>query len=109
MRILLFLATNAAIILVLFFVLTLLGLDQTLYDQGFPVGGVLVTCAIFGVGGSFISLLLSKLLAKRGMGAQVIDQPRNEAEFVTLHVLDDTPDQVGRLLAGKTGKIACVD
>ena len=76
MRILLFLATNAAIIFVLFFVISLLGLDQTLYDQGFPVGSVLVTCAIFGVGGSFISLLLSKMLAKRGMGAQVIEQPR---------------------------------
>jgi len=80
MRILLFLATNAAIILVLFFVISLLGLDQTLYDQGFPVGTVLVTCAIFGVGGSFISLLLSKTLAKRGMGAQVIEQPRSDAE-----------------------------
>ena len=80
MRILLFLATNASIILVLFFVISLLGLDQTLYDQGFPVGTVLVTCAIFGVGGSFISLLLSKTLAKRGMGAQVIEQPRSDAE-----------------------------
>jgi heat shock protein HtpX len=80
MRLLLFLATNAAIILVLFFVISLLGLDQTLYDQGFPVGSVLVTSAIFGVGGSFISLLLSKPLAKRGMGAQVIEQPRNDAE-----------------------------
>ena len=95
MRILLFLATNAAIILVLFFVISLLGLDQTLYDQGFPVGTVLVTCAIFGVGGSFISLLLSKTLAKRGMGAQVIEQPRNDAEAWLLQTVSHQAQAAG--------------
>jgi heat shock protein HtpX len=95
MRILLFLATNAAIILVLFFVITLLGLDQTLYDQGFPVGSVLVTCAIFGVGGSFISLLLSKTLAKRGVGAQVIEQPRNDAEAWLLQTVSHQAQAAG--------------
>jgi len=95
MRILLFLATNAAIILVLFVVISLLGLDQALYDQGFPVGSVLVTCAIFGVGGSFISLLLSKTLAKRGMGAQVIEQPRNDAEAWLLQTVSHQAQAAG--------------
>jgi heat shock protein HtpX len=95
MRILLFLATNAAIILVLFVVISLLGLDQTLYDQGFPVGSVLVTCAIFGVGGSFISLLLSKPLAKRGTGAQVIEQPRSDAEAWLLQTVSHQAQAAG--------------
>ena len=95
MRILLFLATNAAIILVLFFVISLLGLDQTLYDQGFPVGTVLVTCAIFGVGCSLISLLLSKMLAKRGMGAQVIEQPRSDAEAWLLQTVSHQAQAAG--------------
>ena len=95
MRILLFLATNAAIIFVLFFVISLLGLDQTLYDQGFPVGSVLATCAIFGVGGSFLSLLLSKWLAKRTMGAQVIEQPRNDAEAWLLQTVSHQAQAAG--------------
>jgi heat shock protein HtpX len=95
MRILLFLATNAAIILVLFAVISLLGLDQTLYDQGFPVGTVLVTCAIFGVGGSFISLLLSKPLAKRGMGARVIGQPGSDAEAWLLQTVSHQAQAAG--------------
>jgi heat shock protein HtpX len=95
MRILLFLATNAAIILVLFFVISLLGLDQTLYDQGFPVGSVLATCAIFGVGGSFISLLISKWMAKRAMGAQVIEEPRNDAEAWLLQTVSHQAQAAG--------------
>ena len=43
-------------------------------------GGLLVMAALFGFGGSFISLLMSKWIAKRSTGAQVIEQPRNEAE-----------------------------
>ena len=95
MRILLFVATNAAIILVLFFVINLLGLDQTLYAQGFPVGSVLLTCAIFGVGGSLISLLLSKPLAKRGVRAQVIAQPRNDAEAWLLQTVSHHAQAAG--------------
>lgn len=95
MRILLFVATNAAIILVLFFVISVLGLDQTLYDQGFPVGAVLATSAVFGAGGSLISLLLSKWLAKRGMGAQVIEQPRNEVEAWLLQTVSHHAQAAG--------------
>jgi len=79
-RILLFLATNLAIMLVLSTVVHLLGLDQVLNAQGYNVGGLLAFAAVFGFGGAFISLALSKWMAKRAMGVQVIDQPRSEAE-----------------------------
>jgi len=79
-RILLFLATNLAIMLVLSAVVHLLGLDLYLRGQGLSLGGLLAFAAIFGFGGAFISLAMSKWMAKRAMGVQVIDQPRNEAE-----------------------------
>lgn len=77
-RVFLFLMTNIAIMVVLgvvaSIVMPLLGLDQ----QGLPA--LLVLCAIFGMGGSFISLALSKWMAKRTTGAQVIEQPANPVE-----------------------------
>ncbi|MGR8919186.1 MAG: protease HtpX [Gammaproteobacteria bacterium] len=74
MRIGLFLATNFGVLIVLSIVLNLLGLNQ----QG--TGGFLVFAAIFGMGGSFISLMMSKSMAKRAVGAQVIEQPRSPTE-----------------------------
>jgi heat shock protein HtpX len=79
-RIVLFLATNFAILLVLSVVARLLGLDAYLSAQGGSMGGLLAFAAVFGFGGSFISLAISKWMAKRTMGVQVIEQPRNEAE-----------------------------
>jgi heat shock protein HtpX len=79
-RIVLFLATNLAIVLVLSVAARLLGLDAYLYNQGSSLTGLLVFAALFGFGGSFISLAISKWMAKRAMGVRVIDQPRNETE-----------------------------
>ena len=79
-RILLFLATNIAILLVISVVGSLLGLDNYLTQQGMNYSALLAWSALFGFGGSFISLLMSKWMAKRMMGAQVIEQPRNDAE-----------------------------
>ncbi|MBU3825387.1 MAG: protease HtpX [Candidatus Oceanisphaera merdipullorum] len=77
-RILLFIATNLAVVLVLGVVLnivfSMLGIDRN------SIGGLLVFCAVFGFGGSFISLLISKWMAKRAYNVQVIEQPRNEME-----------------------------
>ena len=77
-RVLLFVATNFAILIVLGIVLSILmpalGIDQSSY------GGLLFLCAVFGMGGSFISLLMSKFIAKRSVGAYVIEQPRNREE-----------------------------
>lgn len=81
-RIGLFLITNLAIIVVLGITLRLLGVERILDDQGVHLNyeSLLIFAAVFGMGGSFISLLLSKWTAKRLTGAQVISQPRNDAE-----------------------------
>ncbi len=77
-RIILFLATNLAVIVVLGIVLNLIfaftGVDSR------STGGLLILAAVFGFGGAFISLAMSKWIAKRSTGAQVIEHPRNETE-----------------------------
>ncbi|HAR31320.1 MAG TPA: protease HtpX [Gammaproteobacteria bacterium] len=82
MRILLFLATNLAIIMVASVTFRLLGFESILAANGVDLDltALLVYCALFGFGGSFISLLLSKKIAKMGTRAQVIEQPRNSTE-----------------------------
>ena len=77
-RIVLFLATNLA-------VLALLSIVMAVLQNVFGVtlgnnGGLLVMATVFGFGGSLISLMMSKWMAKRSTGAHVIEQPRNEAE-----------------------------
>lgn len=81
-RVLLFLATNLAIMLVLSVTLRLLGVEQILDEQGsgLNINSLLVFALVFGMGGSFLSLAISKWTAKRFTGAQVIERPRNEAE-----------------------------
>jgi heat shock protein HtpX len=79
-RVILFLATNIAVILVLSVVARLFGVDQYLAAQGGDLGGLLVFAAIFGFGGALISLALSKWMAKRSMGVRVITQPANPTE-----------------------------
>ena len=79
-RILLFLATNLAVVLLLGTVARLLGVDRFLFQSGLNLPSLLVFAAIFGMGGSLISLLMSKWIAKRSVGAQVIEQPRTQAE-----------------------------
>ena len=77
-RVFLFMATNLAILLVLGIVLSILmpvlGVDSS------SSAGLLVMCAVFGMGGSFISLWMSKWMAKRSVGACVIESPRNRDE-----------------------------
>jgi heat shock protein HtpX len=81
-RIALFLATNLAIIIVLSISLRLLGVDSLLEQEGggLNLNALLVFAAVFGMGGAFLSLAISKWTAKRLTGAQVIEQPANEAE-----------------------------
>ena len=81
-RIVLFLATNLAIILLLSVTARLLGFTGFLQQDGVDLDlqSLLVFAAIFGMGGSFISLLVSRWSAKRMTGARVIEQPSNEAE-----------------------------
>jgi heat shock protein HtpX len=80
-RIVLFVTTNLAVILVLSIVLRLLGLDRAMYTQtGISYGGLLAFSAVVGFTGAIISLLMSKTMAKWSTGAHVIEQPANEAE-----------------------------
>ena len=79
-RIGLFLATNLAVILLLTAVVHLFGIDNYLAARGQNYQGLLIFAAIFGFGGAFISLAISKWMAKRAMGVRVIEQPQNETE-----------------------------
>ncbi|MGM0783247.1 MAG: protease HtpX [Pseudomonadota bacterium] len=80
MRILLFLATNLAVLLVASITLRLLGVDSYLSDQGMNFQGLLIFCFIFGMAGSMISLFISKWMAKRSTGTVIIEQPSNATE-----------------------------
>jgi len=79
-RIILFVATNVAVLLVLSIVLKLFGLDQAMAGQGIAYGQLLAYSLVVGFTGAIISLLMSKTIAKWSTGAQVIESPRNEAE-----------------------------
>jgi len=81
-RVVLFLATNVAILLVLSIALQVLGIERILDQQGVDLDlrALLIFSAVLGMGGSFISLAMSKWSAKRMTGAQVIEQPSNESE-----------------------------
>lgn len=74
MRIILYLATNLAVLVLLGLVMSILGIDTT------QTSGLLFFAALFGMGGSLISLAMSKWIAKRSTRARVIEQPQNEAE-----------------------------
>ncbi|MDY4296588.1 MULTISPECIES: protease HtpX [unclassified Xanthomonas] len=73
-RIVLFLITNLAVLVLAGIVMSVFGVNPN------QMGGLLVMAAIFGFGGSLVSLLLSKFMAKRATGAQVITEPRNHTE-----------------------------
>jgi heat shock protein HtpX len=80
-RIALFLITNLAVLLLLSVVCRLLGIDTWAASRGYGgMGPLLAFAAVFGMGGAFISLAMSKWIAKMSTGAQVIEQPRSEAE-----------------------------
>ncbi len=96
-RIFLFLATNIAILVVLSIILNLLGIDRVLDEQGVDLDycNLLVFAAVFGFGGSFISLALSKWMAKRATGAQLIGEPRNDAESWLLRTVSHQAQAAG--------------
>ncbi len=79
-RIVLFLATNLAIVLVLSISMRLLGVEPYLNAQGLNLGSLLIFAAVMGFGGAFISLAISKWMAKKSVGAQVITAPRTPTE-----------------------------
>ena len=80
-RVLLFLATNLAVMLVLSLFTSLLGVNRFLTANGLDLGMLLAFSAVIGFGGAIISLLMSKFMAKWSTGARVIESPANSTEF----------------------------
>ena len=94
-RILLFLATNLAIVMVLSVTMRVLGVEPYLNANGLNLGSLLIFAAVMGFGGSFISLAISKWSAKTAMGVQVIDAPSNSTEFWLLETVRKYSTQAG--------------
>jgi heat shock protein HtpX len=94
-RIVLLIATNLAVMFLLSIVISVLGLDRALAQEGIQYVPLLIMAAIFGFGGAFVSLLISKWMAKMSTGAQVIDG----SEGTTQYWLVDTVKR----LAAKAG------
>jgi heat shock protein HtpX len=78
-RVLLFIATNLAIMLMLSIVMKVLGLEPYLTAQGLNYTSLMVFCGLWGMGGAFISLILSKKMATWSMGVKIIDPHTNDS------------------------------
>lgn len=97
MRILLFLATNIAVLVLVSIIFNLLGLEGILAQNGVDLnlGSLLIFCALFGFGGSLISLFISKWMAKRSTGTMIIEQPRNRQEQWLLDTVAELASEAG--------------
>ena len=97
MRIALFLATNAAILVLISIVFQLFGFEGILAENGVDLNlqALLVMSAVIGFGGSFISLAMSKFLAKRSMGVKIIEQPANSTEQWLFSTVQRQAQQAG--------------
>ncbi|RYZ79701.1 MAG: zinc metalloprotease HtpX [Moraxellaceae bacterium] len=94
-RIVLFLATNLCIVLVLSISLQLLGVEPFLNAQGINFSQLLIFAAALGMGGAFISLAISKWLAKKSMGVRIIDSPANTTEDWLVNTVRKYAEQTG--------------
>ncbi|MEQ6887897.1 protease HtpX [Halomonas sp. CS7] len=95
MRILLFLGTNLAVILVASITLRLLGVESYLNAQGMNFNALLIFCFVFGMAGSMISLFISKWMAKRSTGTVVIESPSNSTEQWLLDTVGELAREAG--------------
>jgi len=91
----LLIVTNLAVVLLLSVIASLLGVDRMLAQEGINFGGLLIFAALFGFGGAFISLLISKPVAKWSTGAQVIDGTEGTTQYWLVETV--------RKLSGKAG------
>ncbi|MES2759705.1 MAG: protease HtpX [Pseudomonadota bacterium] len=94
-RIVLFLATNLAVVLVLSLVLNVLGVGRAVTGAGIDVGALLVFSVVVGFTGSIISLLMSKPMAKWSTGARVIDNPSSSTELWLVNTVRQLADRAG--------------
>jgi len=95
MRILLFLGTNIAVIFIASITLNLLGVEHYLSGTGLNLQSLLIFCAVFGFAGSFISLFLSKFMAKMATKTQIIEQPRTAEERWLLETVAELSQKAG--------------
>jgi heat shock protein HtpX len=97
LRILLFLGTNLAVLVLVGFVFNLLGFGSILAANGVDLNlqALLVFCGLFGMGGSLVSLLLSKWMAKRSTGTYIIERPRNAEEQWLLGTVEELAAKAG--------------
>ncbi|TWG88167.1 heat shock protein [Cupriavidus gilardii J11] len=94
-RILLFLATNLAVMIVLSITASLLGVNRFLTANGLNLGMLLAFAALMGFGGAFISLLMSKTIAKWSTGAQVITHPSTSTELWLMQTVEKLAQRAG--------------
>ncbi len=94
-RVFLFIVTNLAVVLVLSVTLRLLGVDSYLQGSGLNYQSLLIFAAVFGMGGAFISLAISKWTAKRMTGARVIESPSNRHEQWLVEVVRRQAERAG--------------
>jgi heat shock protein HtpX len=94
-RVFLFILTNLAVMLVLGVVVNVLGINRFLTANGMDLGMLLAFAAVMGFGGAFISLLMSKTMAKWSTGAEVITQPRSQDEAWILDTVRRLSERAG--------------
>ena len=94
-RVLLLIATNLAVMVVLSIVVSVLGVDRWLLANGIAYGQLLWFSAIFGFGGAFISLLMSKWMAKMSVGAQTIDGSEGTNEYWLVQTVHKLAESAG--------------
>jgi heat shock protein HtpX len=97
MRVALFLGTNIAVLVVISIVFSMLGIDGILAQNGvdLDLNALLIFSAVIGMSGSFISLAMSKWMAKRSMGVKVIENPANRAEAWLVSVVRQQAERAG--------------
>ena len=94
-RIVLLIVTNLAVVMLLSIVASVFGIDRMLAQNGFNFFGTLVFAALFGFGGAFISLLISKWMAKRSTGAQVIDGTEGTTQYWLVDTVKRLSEKAG--------------
>jgi len=94
-RIVLLIATNLAVMFLLSIIISVLGLDRALAQQGIQYGPLMAVAAIFGFGGAFISLLISKPMAKWSTGAQVIDGTEGTTQYWLVNTVKTLSEKAG--------------
>jgi len=94
-RVFLLIATNLAVIALLSIVASVLGVDKLLAQNGFNFYGTLLFAALFGFGGAFISLLISKWMAKFSTGAQVIDGTEGTTQYWLVDTVKKLAEKAG--------------